>query len=149
MQWRDATASWSRSSTSISWFCGKVYYCWKFKEIFGMIVSDESREINTICFLMCKSCYWCASYSTNRGKHISICPLCGSNKLQCSTFHTLMAQRILELMSNYDLHSQDHFASRMYVPLVIKCITRFIQWKLLTNSRTGAPISICKAMLFI
>src|SRR4029078_260081 len=26
----------------------------------------------------------CTSYSTNCGKHISICPLCGSNKLQCS-----------------------------------------------------------------
>jgi len=48
-----------------------------------MIASDESREINTICFLMCKSCYWCASYLPNNGKHILMCPLCGSNKLHC------------------------------------------------------------------
>ena len=87
-----------------------------------MIASDGSREINTICFLMCKFCYWCASYSRNSGKHISICPLCGSNKLQCSPFHSLTAQRILKLMSNYDLHSQDHFVSRIYIPFVIKCI---------------------------
>jgi len=46
---------------------------------------NNNHQVATKYFLMCKSCYWCASYSTKSGRHIPMCPLCGSNRLACSS----------------------------------------------------------------
>ncbi len=35
------------------------------------------------CFLMCKSCYWCASCLSADDGSISRCPVCGTNKMDC------------------------------------------------------------------
>jgi hypothetical protein len=46
-------------------------------------LEQANLQADTIYFLMCKSCYWSASYLTNIDKHIAICPVCGSNKMEC------------------------------------------------------------------
>ncbi len=48
---------------------------------------QEKQKDNTFsrkrCFLMCKSCYWCASCLSADDGSISICPVCGTNKMDC------------------------------------------------------------------
>jgi hypothetical protein len=44
---------------------------------------DENIFVRKRCFLMCKSCYWCASCLSVDDGSISRCPVCGTNKMDC------------------------------------------------------------------
>jgi hypothetical protein len=43
------------------------------------IISKEREEI---IFLLCESCFWCASYFNNYRKVVSNCPTCDNEKVE-------------------------------------------------------------------
>lgn len=46
------------------------------------IHQNKDEFTDTRYFLMCKCCYWCASCMTSDNGYISICPVCGSHKME-------------------------------------------------------------------
>jgi hypothetical protein len=43
------------------------------------VISKEIEVSDKINFLLCESCFWCASYFNNYKKVVSKCPTCNSN----------------------------------------------------------------------
>ena len=41
------------------------------------IISKENEVTERINFLLCESCFWCASYFNSYRKEVSKCPTCG------------------------------------------------------------------------
>jgi hypothetical protein len=46
------------------------------------IISKEIEVSDKINFLLCESCFWCASYFNNYRKVVTNCPICGSKKIE-------------------------------------------------------------------
>jgi hypothetical protein len=46
--------------------------------IISMVI-EGSDKIN---FLLCESCFWCASYFNNYRKVVTDCPICGNKKIE-------------------------------------------------------------------
>lgn len=45
--------------------------------------SDDKKENSRrIHFLLCESCFWCASYLSAKTASVAKCPICYSNKIQ-------------------------------------------------------------------
>lgn len=51
-------------------------------KIESLVHGKNDADVNRKHFLICKSCYWCASYLTNACGYISMCPACGTNKME-------------------------------------------------------------------
>jgi hypothetical protein len=47
-------------------------------DIISMVI-EGSDKIN---FLLCESCFWCASYFNNYRKVVTDCPICGNKKIE-------------------------------------------------------------------
>ena len=47
-----------------------------------IIQQNKNEFTDERYFLMCKSCYWCASCLTNDDGYISTCPVCDTNKME-------------------------------------------------------------------
>jgi hypothetical protein len=44
---------------------------------------DDKKELSKqIHFLLCESCFWCASYLSSKSVSIAKCPSCHSNKMK-------------------------------------------------------------------
>jgi hypothetical protein len=44
---------------------------------------DDKKELSKqIHFLLCGSCFWCASYLSSKSVSVAKCPICYSNKIQ-------------------------------------------------------------------
>ena len=50
-----------------------------FSNIKPDIISKEIEVSDKINFLLCESCFWCASYFSNYRRVVSKCPTCNSN----------------------------------------------------------------------
>jgi hypothetical protein len=50
-----------------------------FPNIKSEIISKEIEVSDKINFLLCESCFWCASYINNYRKVVTECPSCNSN----------------------------------------------------------------------
>ena len=46
------------------------------------IISKVIEGSDKINFLLCESCFWCASYFNNYRKVVTNCPICGSKKIE-------------------------------------------------------------------
>jgi hypothetical protein len=46
------------------------------------IISKEIEVSDKINFLLCESCFWCASYFNNYTKLVTNCPTCGNKKIE-------------------------------------------------------------------
>ena len=46
------------------------------------IISKENEVTERINFLLCESCFWCASYFNNYRKVVTNCHICGSKKIE-------------------------------------------------------------------
>jgi rRNA maturation endonuclease Nob1 len=53
-----------------------------FSNIKPDIISKEIEVSDKINFLLCESCFWCASYFNNYRKVVTNCPICGSKKIE-------------------------------------------------------------------
>jgi hypothetical protein len=53
-----------------------------FSNIKPDIISKEIEVSDKINFLICESCFWCASYLNNYRKVVTNCPICGSKKIE-------------------------------------------------------------------
>ena len=49
-----------------------------FSNIKPDIISKEIEVSDKINFLLCESCFWCASYFNNYRKVVTKCPICGN-----------------------------------------------------------------------
>ena len=45
------------------------------------IISKEIEVSDKINFLLCESCFWCASYFNNYREVATDCPICGNKKM--------------------------------------------------------------------
>jgi hypothetical protein len=43
---------------------------------------DKKENPRQIHFLLCGSCFWCASYLSSKSVSVAKCPICYSNKIQ-------------------------------------------------------------------
>lgn len=46
------------------------------------IISKENEVTERINFLLCESCFWCASYCNSYRKVVSKCPTCGRDNVE-------------------------------------------------------------------
>jgi len=46
------------------------------------IISKEVKVSDKINFLICESCFWCASYFNNYSMVVSNCPICGNKNIE-------------------------------------------------------------------
>ena len=46
------------------------------------IISKENEVTERINFLLCESCFWCASYFNNYKKVVTKCPTCGNDNVE-------------------------------------------------------------------
>ena len=46
------------------------------------IISKENEVTERINFLLCESCFWCASYFNIYRKEVSRCPTCGRDNVE-------------------------------------------------------------------
>ena len=46
------------------------------------IISKEIEGSDKINFLLCESCFWCASYFNNYRMVVTKCPICGNKKIE-------------------------------------------------------------------
>ena len=46
------------------------------------IISKEIEVSDKINFLLCESCFWCASYFNNYRKVVTNCLICGNKKIE-------------------------------------------------------------------
>ena len=46
------------------------------------ILSKEREVTEEINFLLCESCFWCASYFSNYSEVVSKCPTCGNDNVE-------------------------------------------------------------------
>ena len=46
------------------------------------IISKEIEVSDKINFLLCESCFWCASYFNNYKKAVTKCPTCGNDNVE-------------------------------------------------------------------
>ena len=46
------------------------------------IISKEIEVSDKINFLLCESCFWCASYFNNYRMVVTKCPICGNKKIE-------------------------------------------------------------------
>ena len=46
------------------------------------IISKEIEVSDKINFLLCESCFWCASYLNNYRKVVTNCPICGNKNIE-------------------------------------------------------------------
>ena len=53
-----------------------------FSNIKPDIISKEIEVSDKINFLLCESCFWCASYFNNYRKVVTNCPICVSKKIE-------------------------------------------------------------------
>jgi rRNA maturation endonuclease Nob1 len=53
-----------------------------FSNIKPDIISKEIEVSDKINFLLCESCFWCASYFNNYRKVVTNCPICGSKNIK-------------------------------------------------------------------
>jgi rRNA maturation endonuclease Nob1 len=53
-----------------------------FSNIKPDIISKEIEVSDKINFLLCESCFWCASYFNNYRKVVTNCPICGSKNIE-------------------------------------------------------------------
>ena len=53
-----------------------------FSNIKPDIISKEIEVSDKINFLLCESCFWCASYFNNYRKVVTNCPICGNKKIE-------------------------------------------------------------------
>ena len=43
---------------------------------------DKKENSRQIHFLLCESCFWCASYLSSKSVSVAKCPICYSNKME-------------------------------------------------------------------
>jgi hypothetical protein len=53
-----------------------------FSNIKPDIISKEIEVSDKINFLLCESCFWCASYLNNYRKVVTNCPICGNKNIE-------------------------------------------------------------------
>jgi hypothetical protein len=53
-----------------------------FSNIKPDIISKEIEVSDKINFLLCESCFWCASYFNNYRKVVTNCPICGNKNIE-------------------------------------------------------------------
>ena len=54
------------------------------------IISKENEVTERITFMLCESCFWCASYFNSYRKEVSKCPTCGrGGMLSLCQFHMM------------------------------------------------------------
>ena len=53
-----------------------------FPKIKPEIISKINEVTDKINFLLCESCFWCASYFNNYRKVVSRCPTCGNDNVE-------------------------------------------------------------------
>jgi hypothetical protein len=53
-----------------------------FSNIKPDIISKEIEVSDKINFLICDSCFWCASYLNNYRKVVTNCPICGNKNIE-------------------------------------------------------------------
>jgi len=46
------------------------------------IISKEVKVSDKINFLICESCFWCASYFNNYSMVVTKCPICGNKNIE-------------------------------------------------------------------
>jgi hypothetical protein len=46
------------------------------------IISKENEVTERINFLLCESCFWCASYFNNYREVVTKCPICGDDSVE-------------------------------------------------------------------
>ena len=52
-------------------------------EIISRRRSNQENEVSDkINFLLCESCFWCASYFNNNMKVVTKCPICGNGNIE-------------------------------------------------------------------
>ena len=50
---------------------------------------DKKENSRQIHFLLCESCFWCASYLSSKSVSIAKCPSCHSNKMKWMPISTV------------------------------------------------------------
>ena len=53
-----------------------------FSNIKPDIISKEIEVSDKINFLICESCFWCASFFNNYRMVVTKCPICGNKKIE-------------------------------------------------------------------
>jgi hypothetical protein len=71
-----------------------------FSNIKPDIISKEIEVSDKINFLLCESCFWCASYFNNYRKVVTNCPICGNKNIESMP------------ISHHEVHTSSHDPKR-------------------------------------
>jgi rRNA maturation endonuclease Nob1 len=71
-----------------------------FSNIKPDIISKEIEVSDKINFLLCESCFWCASYFNYYRKVVTNCPICGSKNIESMP------------ISHHEVHTSSHVPKR-------------------------------------
>ena|ERR687887_169607 len=68
--------------------------------------ADDKKELSKqIHFLLCESCFWCASYLSSKSVSVAKCPNCHDNKIKCMPISNINLYKL-----GYSSNNGDSFA---------------------------------------